>query len=144
MGNYELSDTHIYAIGDECVLAGSSTPAAFGARVPNLATQRHYYTAELYTLFTTLLAPVLLYGRFPQKKYYDHFLKLVLFFDDSSALSLNRDYVDNELRTAVVQWVQTYEWYDFISAPASPFAQYFNCEPDTIINMTRRVYPHAP
>ncbi|KAJ7275908.1 hypothetical protein C8J57DRAFT_1505209 [Mycena rebaudengoi] len=63
------------------------------ARIPNLTTQRHYFTAEFYTLWTTLLGPVLLHGRFAKPKYYKHFLQLV----------------DTELRTRIADWVQRFE-----------------------------------
>ncbi|KAJ7208373.1 hypothetical protein GGX14DRAFT_365604 [Mycena pura] len=108
-GGYILPNSTVEAIGDECVRAGHTTPSAFGARVPNLATQLHYYTAESYTLFTTLLAPTLLRGRFRKEKYYNHLLDLVPTFDDCMALSLDREYVDKELRMRIVEWVQLYE-----------------------------------
>ncbi|KAF7371874.1 hypothetical protein MVEN_00044600 [Mycena venus] len=60
--DYQLAPTVIEAIGAAFVEASDTTPAGFGARVPNLNTQRHYCTAESYTLWTTL-GPVPLRNR---------------------------------------------------------------------------------
>ncbi|KAF7328012.1 hypothetical protein MKEN_00381900 [Mycena kentingensis (nom. inval.)] len=109
--DYELTEATREAIGRDCALAGDTTPAAFGARVPNLHTQRHYFTAESYTLWTTLLGPVLLHGRFQRPKYYNHFLDLVSIFNDCLALSIDREYVNTTLRQNIIDWVKKYERY---------------------------------
>ncbi|KAJ7191153.1 hypothetical protein GGX14DRAFT_381456 [Mycena pura] len=106
---YELSVANCEAIGRECELAGNTMPAAFGARVPNLHTQRHYFTAESYTLWTTLLAPVLLHERFQRPKYYNHFLDLVSILNDCLALSLDCEYINTTLRRKIIDWVAKYE-----------------------------------
>jgi hypothetical protein len=118
--DYKLQPGVISAIGDACVVAGNTTPAAFGARVPNLATEQHYYTAESYTLFTTLLGPVLLRNRFLKPKYYQHFLELVSIFNDCLKMSIDHDYVDTVLRARIVEWVQLYEKY-MLFIPADKF-----------------------
>ncbi|KAJ7226887.1 hypothetical protein GGX14DRAFT_555481 [Mycena pura] len=115
---YELDAATIDEIGRECTAAGDTTPAAFGARVPNLSTQRHYFIAESYTLWTTLLAPVLLHNRFPRPKYYNHFLDLVLVFNDCLRVSIDAEYVDNEFRNQVYKWVQDYERYYYQYDPS--------------------------
>ncbi|KAF8125395.1 hypothetical protein K438DRAFT_1567371 [Mycena galopus ATCC 62051] len=116
--DYKLQPGVINSIGDACVVAGNTTPAAFGARVPNLATERHYYTAESYTLFATLLGPVLLRNRFLKPKYYKHFLDLVSIFDDCLRMSIDSKYVDTVLRARIVQWVQLYEKYYYKYEPS--------------------------
>jgi hypothetical protein len=117
---YRLQPTVIEAIGAACTTAGDTTPAAFGARVPNIATQLHYFTAESYTLWTTLLGPVVLRNRFGNPKYYKHFIELVRIFNDCLALSINREYVDTDLRARIVRWVQDYEKYFFPSQVVMP------------------------
>nr|GAT42488.1 predicted protein [Mycena chlorophos] len=107
--DYELEPDAVETIGSACVAAGDTTPSAFGARVPNLATQRHYYTAESYTLFSTLLAPVVLRNRFSNAKYYKHFVELVAIFNDCLRMSIDREYVDVVLRRQIVDWVQKFE-----------------------------------
>nr|GAT58175.1 predicted protein [Mycena chlorophos] len=108
---YELAPEVVEEIGKECAVAGDTTPAAFGARIPNIATKRHYFTAKSYTLWTTMLAPVLLRGRFSHPKYYRHFLKLVNIFNDCLSMSLERDYVDRDLCRQIAVWVQEYKMY---------------------------------
>ncbi|KAJ6579712.1 hypothetical protein DFH09DRAFT_913161 [Mycena vulgaris] len=93
-GEYQLQSAVIEQVGNACAIAGDTTPAAFGARVPNLATQQHYFTAESYTLFTTLLGPIVLRDRFVKPKYYKHFVELVSIFNDCLKLTIDRDYVD--------------------------------------------------
>lgn len=107
--DYRLESAAVDAIGAACVVAGDTTPSVFGARVPNLATQRHYFTAESYTLFTTLLGPVILRNRFSKPKYYKHFLDLVAIFNDCLSMSIDCEYVDTTLRKNIVDWVQKYE-----------------------------------
>ncbi|KAF7334087.1 hypothetical protein MVEN_02314400 [Mycena venus] len=109
--DYKLQPGAVEAIGAACVAAGDTTPAAFGARVPNIATQLHYFTAESYTLFTTLLGPVVLRNRFLKPKYFMHFLDLVSIFNDCLCISINREYVDTVLRARIAKWVQQYERY---------------------------------
>ncbi|KAJ7191813.1 hypothetical protein GGX14DRAFT_380760 [Mycena pura] len=110
-GSYVLQPAAFEGVGSTCAAAGDTTPSAFGARVPNLATQRHYYTAESYTLFTTLIGPVALRNRFRNPKYYRHYLDLVLIFNDCMSMGLDRDYVDGEFRDKVVKSVEKYEEY---------------------------------
>nr|GAT49353.1 predicted protein [Mycena chlorophos] len=115
--DYELEPDAVEAIGSACVAAGNTTPSAFGARVPNLATQRHYYTAESYTLFSTLLAPVVLRNRFSNAKYYKHFVELVAIFNGCLRMSIGREYVDVVLRRQIVDWVQKFEKYFYQYKP---------------------------
>jgi hypothetical protein len=107
--DYRLKPTVIEAIGAACVTAGDTTPAAFGARVPNIATQMHYFTAESYTLWTTLLGPVVLRNRFTRPKYFNHFIELVRIFNDCLKISIDREYVDTALRPRTAEWVQNFE-----------------------------------
>ncbi|KAJ7125549.1 hypothetical protein C8R43DRAFT_898664 [Mycena crocata] len=116
--DYRLQPTVIEAIGNACATAGDTTPAVFGARVPNIATQMHYFTAESYTLWTTLLGPVVLRNRFTKPKYYSHFIELVRIFNDCLKLSINREYVDTELRARIAKWVQNFEKHYYQYDPA--------------------------
>ncbi|KAJ7131013.1 hypothetical protein C8R44DRAFT_613173 [Mycena epipterygia] len=118
IGEYELQPATITQVGNACVAAGDTTPAAFGARVPNLATQQHYFTAESYTLFATLFGPVVLRDRFAKPKYYKHFMELICIFNDCLNLTIDRDYVDNDLRTRIAKWVQDFEKYYYQYDPA--------------------------
>ncbi|KAJ7318397.1 hypothetical protein DFH08DRAFT_971461 [Mycena albidolilacea] len=108
---YRLQPAVIDAIGAACVTAGDTTPAAFRVRVPNIATQLHYFTAKSYTLWTTLLGSVVLRNQFQQRKYYTHFIELVRIFNDCLALSISREYVDTELRARIANWVLDFEDY---------------------------------
>ncbi|TFK97579.1 hypothetical protein BDV98DRAFT_632091 [Pterulicium gracile] len=63
-GDYQHAPTVQEAIGKACVAAGRTTPAVFGTRVPNIAEDRSYFTAKTWTIFATMLGPVLLRGRF--------------------------------------------------------------------------------
>ncbi|KAJ6453297.1 hypothetical protein C8R47DRAFT_997728 [Mycena vitilis] len=116
--DYRLQPTVIEAIGSACVAAGDTTPAAFGARVPNIATQMHYFTAESYTLWATLLGPVVLRNRFTKAKYYTHFIELVRILNDCLLMSIDREYVDTELRERIAKWVQKFEKYYYQYDPA--------------------------
>jgi hypothetical protein len=118
--DYKLQPAVVDTIGAACVEAGNTTPAAFGARVPSISSQLHYFTAESYTLWTTLLGPVLLRNRFTRPKYYKHFIDLVSIFNDCLKLSVAREYVDTELRACIVDWVQKFEKYFMSTVLLSP------------------------
>ncbi|KAJ7213827.1 hypothetical protein GGX14DRAFT_360313 [Mycena pura] len=125
--DYELQPTVVEEIGKECTMAGNTTPAVFGARVPNLNTQLHYFTSESYTLWATLLAPVQLQGRFSRPKYFLHFLDLIFIFNNCLSLAISPEYVDTTLRRRIVDWVNKYEQQ---AAQYLPF--YYQYQPDRL------------
>ena len=65
------------AIGEATANAGKTIPAAFGSRVPNIASEKAQMTAETHAIWTLYIAPTLLKGRFVQERYYKHFVELV-------------------------------------------------------------------
>jgi Transposase family tnp2 len=95
------------AIGAATATCGATIPSAFGARVPNIATQRFQMTSEMYANWTLFIAPVVLRGRFKMPRYYKHFmqlvelLKLCLEFEISEAI-LNR--IDKGFQLWVVEY----------------------------------------
>ena len=52
------------AIGEATYNAGRTVPAAFGSRVPNIASEKAYMIAETYSIWTLYIAPTLLKGQF--------------------------------------------------------------------------------
>lgn len=95
-------------IGAACAQSGGTIPAAFGCRVPNLAQERPETTAESTLLFTTLLAPALLRGRFKARRYYDHFIELVQRIDMCMALELPEREIQT-VREGFANWVAEFE-----------------------------------
>jgi hypothetical protein len=65
------------AIGEATAALGSTIPSAFGPHVPNIATHKTQYTAEMWSFWTLYLGPVLLRHQFQFQKYYTHFVRLV-------------------------------------------------------------------
>jgi hypothetical protein len=65
------------AIREATFWAGQMIPAAFGSRVPNVASEKVNMIAETHSIWTLYLAPVLLKGRFLNECYYNHFVKLI-------------------------------------------------------------------
>lgn len=70
--DYAIHETVWSAIGAATAAASSHIPAAFGRRLPNIADDRTYYTAEAWFVWTTLLSPALLHQRFKHPRYYRH------------------------------------------------------------------------
>lgn len=95
-------------IGAVTAACKTSLPSAFGAAVPNIATQQGSMTAEMYTNWTLFIAPVVLRNRFPEAIYYKHFMRLVdlikmcLEYEISERLL---DQIDGGFRS----WVEDYE-----------------------------------
>lgn len=88
-------------------LSGDTIPTAFGARVPNLETDRSSMTAEKWALWAMWLAPILLRNRL-EPKYYDHFMKLICLINKCVTWVIKRDELE-EIRTGFQEWVEEYE-----------------------------------
>ena len=58
--SYQLSETVWKAIGQAIAISGSTIPSVYGSHVPNIASDRSYYSAEMWSFWTLYLGPVLL------------------------------------------------------------------------------------
>jgi hypothetical protein len=65
-------------------------------------------TAERWALWAMFLAPILLRDRFPDRKYYDHFMKLVRLINKCVSWVLKRSELE-EIRVGFQEWVEEYE-----------------------------------
>ncbi|KIL55189.1 hypothetical protein M378DRAFT_53490, partial [Amanita muscaria Koide BX008] len=95
-------------IGEATAEAGTTIPAAFGTRIPNIALDKRPLTAEMRSIWTIYLAPTLLRGRFRQELYYKHFLSLVRLLRLCLEFELSIEQVD-ELEVGFNAWVMEYE-----------------------------------
>lgn len=95
-------------IGASTVKANATIPSSFGRRIPNIAEDRTYFTAEAYLVWFTLYAPILLRNRFARPKYYKHFLFLVSIINRCLALVTNHE-ERATLRKDIVKWYEEYE-----------------------------------
>jgi hypothetical protein len=97
-------------IGEATFQAGETIPAAFGSRVPNIASEKAHMICETYSIWTLYLAPVLLKGRFLNEQYYNHFMKLVQLLLRCIDLEISQEQID-DLDQNFQDWVQDYERY---------------------------------
>jgi hypothetical protein len=107
-GEYEFPSNIWEAIGEGTAAAGSTIPSVFGARPPNLAKQKSQYSAELWSIWTLYLGPVLLRRRFRNQRYYKHFIGLVKLLQ----ICLQFEITTNEVqvvRDGFINWVRDYE-----------------------------------
>ncbi|PPQ68810.1 hypothetical protein CVT24_007695 [Panaeolus cyanescens] len=105
---YVISTNDWNAIGLASGTSGRTIPSAFGAPIPNLATQQYYMTAEMYSNWTLFVAPIVLRDRFPDKVYYTHFMQLHRLLK----LCLDLELTDEEINTiqkGFEEWVDEYE-----------------------------------
>ena len=107
---YVIMKTVWEAIGEATFRAGEMIPAAFGSRVPNIASEKVNMIAETYSIWTLYLVPVLLKGRFLNNRYYNHFVKLVQLLTHCIDLEITHEEIDN-LDQNFQEWVQDYERY---------------------------------
>lgn len=105
---YILRGTIWEDIGAACHQSGDTIPAAFGCRVPDFSDTKKRVTAESRMLFTTLLAPALLHGRFTRPVYYQHFMTLVHLISTCLQLRMTTEDVDS-VRKGFAKWVEDYE-----------------------------------
>jgi hypothetical protein len=106
--DYELPKEVWSEICETGSVSGDITPSSFGSCVPNLETERSSVTAEAWGFWSMYLAPILLRDRFSQRRYYDHFLKLVRLIHKCVSWELKRSEV-NEIRQGFQDWVLEYE-----------------------------------
>ena len=63
--DYVLAPTVWQAIGEAAYIhAGRTIPAAFGSKIPNIASEKAHMIAETYSIWTLYIAPTLLKGQF--------------------------------------------------------------------------------
>ena len=60
--DYVLTPTVWQAIGEATYNASRTIPAAFGSRVPNIASEKAHMIAETYSIWILYIAPTLLKG----------------------------------------------------------------------------------
>ncbi|KAI0371378.1 hypothetical protein BV20DRAFT_1035360 [Pilatotrama ljubarskyi] len=95
-------------IGCSSAASGDFIPFIFGPRPPNVASDKMSWTAELRSLWTLYVAPVVLRGRFSRPKYYEHFIELVRLIKLCLQFELMEDEIDS-IKSGFVKWVRDYE-----------------------------------
>lgn len=105
---YVIAESVWQIIGKETAEAGKTIPSSFGRRTPNIATERHIFTAEDWGFWMTEIAPHVLKNRFPNEKFYKHFMKLNYILRQTLKFSITRDEVE-DLRARIINYVEEYE-----------------------------------
>ena len=106
--SYEFPKSVWEAIGKATANAGSSIPSSYGCRVPDIAKDHSYYSADMWSFWTTFLGPVLLRRRFQCPKYYTHFIHLVHLLNICLQFEITNAQIE-EVRLGFIQWVKDYE-----------------------------------
>ena len=133
--DYVLAPAVWDAIGKATFDAGKTIPAAFGSRVPNVASEKAQMIAETYSIWTLHIAPILLKGRFQSQRYYKHFKELVRLLTLCLEFEITQDEVD-DLEKGFQKWVKDYELYVLV---LEIFSQQNN-----ILQINRLYYQHDP
>jgi hypothetical protein len=108
--DYVLAPKVWEAIGEATFNVGKTVPAAFGSRVPNIASEKSQMTAETHSIWALYLAPALLNGRFVNVQYYKHFVSLVQLLTLCLEFEITQDQI-NDLEKGFQEWVEEYERY---------------------------------
>ena len=98
------------AIGAATAASRVTMPSSYGTGVPNIATDRSYFSAETWSQWALFVGPVVLNGRFSNKKYYTHFCELVELINLCLRYELSRNDI-LKIRSGFISWVQKYERY---------------------------------
>jgi hypothetical protein len=105
---YQIPEDTWLQVGKETEAASALIPSPFCSKLPNIATDRRFYKAELYFFWFVYLAPLLLKGRFLDNRVYRHMLLLVHIIKTCLAFEISSDEID-DLERDIVQWVRGYE-----------------------------------
>jgi hypothetical protein len=95
-------------IAEAGAASGRTIPSCFGARVPNILTERHLFTAEKWSFWALYLAPTLLRGRFQKEKYYTHYMELVNLIKKCLQFRISSRELD-EMEKGFIKWVKDYK-----------------------------------
>ncbi|KIO17587.1 hypothetical protein M407DRAFT_84835 [Tulasnella calospora MUT 4182] len=95
-------------IGASTLKANATIPASFGRRIPNIAEDRTYMTAEGYLVWATMYAPILLRGRFREERYYRHWVKFVSLVERCLQFSITAS-ERRQMRADIHEWYTEYE-----------------------------------
>lgn len=99
-------------IGVATAISNATIPSAFGRRIPDIAEDRTYFTAEAYLVWLTMYSPILLRGRFAHERYYTHWCLFISILERCLAFSSTTD-ERNQLRKDIHKWYHEYEKYVF-------------------------------
>lgn len=105
---YELPKNVWEAIADATAQSGDTTPSEFGARMPNICTERSNMTAETWSIWITYLGPILMQDQFSKPVYYEHFSKLSRLVRLCMSYEMKRSDIEL-IRNGFIEWVQEYE-----------------------------------
>ncbi|KAG8888839.1 hypothetical protein FRB99_004073 [Tulasnella sp. 403] len=106
--SYILPEAKWKAIGAATLTANETIPSTFGRRIPNIAEDRTFMTAEGYLVWSTLYAPILLADAFSDQKYYKHFMRLISIVERLLAFTSTAS-ERQKLREDIVVWYEEYE-----------------------------------
>ena len=107
---FVFSKTVWEAIGATVAASRSTMPSSYGAPVPNIATDRSTFSAETWSQWALFVGPVVLNGRFQNKRYYDHFCNLIGLINLCLKFELSKEDI-SKIRDGFVHWVEKYEKY---------------------------------
>lgn len=105
--SYLVSSAIWQAIGESTAKSGSTIPSSYGSRVPNIASKGSQCSAEMWSFWALYIGPVLLLRRF-DKKYYQHFIRLVHLLNICLQFEISDDEIE-EIRVGFIRWVLDYE-----------------------------------
>lgn len=94
-------------IGKLTAGAGAHIPSVYGARVPDIATDRSNMSAEMWSFWTLFLGPILL-RPFLKAEYHAHFVTLVSILNKCLQFSISLEEVEG-IRNGLAQWAVDYE-----------------------------------
>ncbi|EKM52732.1 uncharacterized protein PHACADRAFT_101119 [Phanerochaete carnosa HHB-10118-sp] len=107
-GSYELDKNVWKAIGAATAKSGSTIPSAYGPWLPNIESERHLYTADMWSFWALFLGPSLLQQKFSDIKYYNHFVALVELLTICLQFELTQDDM-MKVQLGFADWVAKYE-----------------------------------
>jgi hypothetical protein len=106
--DYVISPADWKQIGKETAQAVKTIPASFVCVLGTIGEKATGFTAESWVFWFMYIAPIVLKGRFPKKRYYNHMLALVKIMKATLKYDITHRDID-ELEEHIFQWVEQYE-----------------------------------
>jgi hypothetical protein len=106
--DYVIPKERWIEIGQETAEAVKNIPAAFVRVLGNIANDTSNFTAESWAFWFMYIAPIVLKGRLPKKRYYRHMCALANIMKTTIRYELTHKEIDG-LEEEIACWVEQYE-----------------------------------
>ena len=108
-GQPYILSPHIWeVVGATSAAATRTIPLSFGTSIPNPAKDCSSFMSSTWSVWSLFIAPTVLWGCFPEVRYYEHFCSLVKILNLCLQFEISEKDID-KIESGIRKWVVDYE-----------------------------------